>query len=50
MKIYNTLTRKKDEFKPIDEKEVRMYLDGIYNTVLVNDIADRKDITDISNW
>ena len=25
-----------------------MYLDGVYNTVIVNDIAERKDISDIS--
>lgn len=33
MKIYNTLTRKKDEFVPINEKEVRMYSCGptVYN-------------------
>ncbi len=28
-------------------KEIRMYLDGLYNTVIVNDIAERKDIKDI---
>ena len=28
MKIYNTLTREKEEFKPIDEKEVKMYSCG----------------------
>lgn len=28
IKFYNTLTRKKEEFKPIDEKEVRMYSCG----------------------
>ena len=28
LKIYNTLTRQKEEFKPIDEKEVRMYSCG----------------------
>lgn len=28
MKIFNTLTRKIEEFKPIDEKEVRMYSCG----------------------
>lgn len=28
-------------------KEIRMYLDGLYNTVIVNDIAERKDISDI---
>lgn len=28
-------------------KDIRMYLDGIYNTVIVNDIAERKEISDI---
>lgn len=28
LKLYNTLTRKKEEFKPINEKEVRMYSCG----------------------
>lgn len=28
IKIYNTLTRKKEEFKPINEKEIRMYSCG----------------------
>lgn len=28
-------------------KEIRMYLDGLYNTVIVNDIAERKEISDI---
>ncbi|MBR1539750.1 MAG: cysteine--tRNA ligase [Clostridia bacterium] len=33
MKIYNTLSRDKEEFQPIDEKEVRMYSCGptVYN-------------------
>ena len=33
MKIYNTLTRKKDEFKPIEEGKVSMYVCGptVYN-------------------
>ncbi|MDY3828515.1 MAG: cysteine--tRNA ligase [Clostridium sp.] len=33
MKIYNSLTRKKEEFKPIDENEVKMYVCGptVYN-------------------
>ena len=33
MKIYNTLTREKEEFKPIDENEVRIYSCGptVYN-------------------
>lgn len=28
MKIFNTLTRKKEDFKPLDEKEIRMYSCG----------------------
>ena len=28
-------------------KDIKIYLDGLYNTVIVNDIADRKDISDI---
>jgi len=33
MRLYNTLTRKKEEFHPIDEKEVKMYSCGptVYN-------------------
>lgn len=33
MKIYNTLTRKKEDFKPLDEGEVKMYSCGptVYN-------------------
>ena len=33
LKLYNTLTRKKEKFKPIDKKEVRMYSCGptVYN-------------------
>ena len=33
LKLYNTLTRKKEEFKPIDEKEVKIYTCGptVYN-------------------
>jgi cysteinyl-tRNA synthetase len=33
MKIYNTLTRQKEELKPMDEKELRMYVCGptVYN-------------------
>lgn len=35
MKIYNTLTRKKDEFVPIEEGKVRMYVCGptVYNLI-----------------
>ena len=28
-------------------KEIRMYIDGLYNTVIVNDIVERKEISDI---
>lgn len=28
-------------------KDIRTYLDGLYNTVIVNDIAERKEISDI---
>ena len=33
MKIYNTLTRRKEEFVPIDEKEIKIYVCGptVYN-------------------
>ncbi|MEG2199282.1 MAG: hypothetical protein RRY25_03240, partial [Anaerovorax sp.] len=33
MKIYNTLTRKKEELVPIDEDEVKIYVCGptVYN-------------------
>ncbi len=30
-----------------NSKDIRMYLDGLYNTVIVNDIAERKEISDI---
>lgn len=35
MKIYNTLTRKKEEFVPIEEGKVRMYVCGptVYNLI-----------------
>lgn len=33
--------------KLASSKEIRMYLDGLYNTVIVNDIAERKEISDI---
>ena len=33
MKLYNTLTRKKEDFVPIDENEVKIYVCGptVYN-------------------
>ncbi len=35
LKLYNTLTRKKEEFKPIDKNKVRMYVCGptVYNYI-----------------
>ncbi len=35
MKLYNTLTRKKDDFVPIEDKKVRMYVCGptVYNYI-----------------
>ena len=35
MKIYNTMTRKKEEFKPIDENEIKIYACGptVYNFI-----------------
>ena len=29
MKLYNTLTRQKEEFKPLDDKKVKMYTCGL---------------------
>ena len=29
LKIYNTLTRKKEEFKPVEKGKVKMYVCGI---------------------
>ena len=38
MKIYNTLTRRKEEFVPIEEGKVRMYVCGptVYNLIHIN--------------
>ena len=35
MKIYNTLTRKKEEFQPLEEGKVKMYVCGptVYNFI-----------------
>ena len=35
MKIYNTMTEKKEEFVPIDENEIKMYVCGptVYNYI-----------------
>lgn len=34
MKVYNTLTRKKEEFVPIEEGKVKMYVCGPYGVQL----------------
>ncbi len=34
--------------KLTNSKDIRMYLDGLYNTIIVNDIAERKEISDIA--
>ena len=42
MKIYNTLTRKKEEFVPIEDKKVRMYVCGLqYITTFISVMQDR---------
>lgn len=40
LKVYNTLTREKEEFKPIDEKEVRIYSCGptVYSTAHIGNM------------
>ncbi|MCY7361943.1 MAG: cysteine--tRNA ligase, partial [Ignavibacteria bacterium] len=40
MKLYNTLTRSKDEFIPIDPDEVRMYSCGptVYNYMHIGNL------------
>ena len=40
LKVYNTLTREKEEFKPIDEKEVRIYTCGptVYSTAHIGNM------------
>ena len=37
MKIYNTMTRKKEEFIPLEEGKVKMYVCGptVYNFILL---------------
>ena len=34
MKIYNTLTKKKEEFVPLEEGKVKMYVCGQLYTIL----------------
>ena len=36
MKVFNTLTKKKEEFVPLEEGKVRMYVCGptVYNTII----------------
>lgn len=33
MKVYNTLSRQKEDFKPIDDKEVRIYSAALQFTI-----------------
>ena len=44
MKIYNTLTKKKEEFEPLEKNKVKMYVCGptVYNLCLLytSDAAD----------
>lgn len=43
MKIYNTLTKKKEEFVPLEEGKVKMYVCGptVYNLIHIGN-AGRK--------
>ena len=54
MKIFNTLTREKEEFKPITEGEVKIYACGptVYNYIHIGNAAPSVSLTcseDISN-
>lgn len=48
MKIYNTLTRKKEEFQPLEEGKVKMYVCGptVYNLIHIGNA--RPESMDIS--
>ena len=45
MKIYNTLSKQKEEFQPIEEGKVRMYVCGptVYNYIHI-DVYKRQDV------
>ena len=44
MKLYNTLSRKKEEFVPVEAGKVRMYVCGptVYN--YIQDVYKRQDL------
>ena len=55
MKIYNTLSRRKEEFKPLEEGKVKMYVCGptVYNLIHIgnapvfwNDVFVPEDVVD----
>ena len=43
MKIYNTLTKQKEEFKPLEDGKVKMYVCGptVYNLIHIDMIKSR---------
>ena len=41
MKIYNTMSKKKEEFIPLEEGKVRMYVDLLYTTLFTLVMQDR---------
>ena len=41
MKLYNTLTKKKEEFVPLEEKKVRMFADRRYTILFILEMQDR---------
>ena len=48
MKIYNTLTKKKEEFVPLEEGKVKMYVCGptVYNLIHIGNSEDIWNIRD----
>ena len=46
MKIYNTLTRKKEEFQPLEEGKVKMYVCGptVYNLIHIGNARPMKKV------
>ncbi len=46
MKVYNTLSGKKEEFVPIEEGKVSMYVCGptVYNLIHIGNARDRKSV------
>ena len=41
MKIYNTLSKQKEEFQPIEEGKVRMYADRRFITISISEMHDQ---------